>query len=233
MNILYEIFMVILSFISVYFAWVDYSNSLLPWQYYLDILIWIIFVIDYMYRIIKSSDKKQFIKSNIFDLLAIFPFNSSFRAFRSFKLLKFLRLMKMTKIIAFIVRIFNKIKRFLKTNGFQYMLLLSLVMVIISVILVSFFESMTLQNGIWWAFVTITTVGYGDIAPNTVVGRIVACVLMITGIGLLGSLTSTITTFFIKPQKDTISNDKIDMIYSLYNNLNDSEKEEFKKIIHG
>lgn len=231
MNIFYEAFMVVLSFISIYFAWIDYSNSLQPWQYYIDVIIWGIFVIDYIYRIVKADNKKHFFRTNIFDLLAILPFNSAFRAFRSLKLLRLLKLTKMTKLIALVGRIYKKTKGFFKTNGFQYMLLLSTVMILIAGVLISFFEGMTLQNGIWWAFVTITTVGYGDISPNTLAGRIIACVLMVMGIGLLGSLTSAITTYFIKPQNETVSNDKLDMVYALYSNLNDHEKEEFKKII--
>jgi voltage-gated potassium channel len=53
-------------------------------------------------------------------------------------------------------------------------------------------------DGIWWAVVTASTVGYGDIAPTTLPGRLVAVVLMLTGVGLLSTLAASITAYFLE-----------------------------------
>ncbi|CDX64447.1 Putative uncharacterized protein [Leuconostoc citreum] len=58
------------------------------------------------------------------------------------------------------------------------------------------------MDSLWWAIATTTTVGYGDISPHTEVGRFVAIVLMIVGIGLIGSVTSTVTAYFVEEKKD-------------------------------
>lgn len=53
-------------------------------------------------------------------------------------------------------------------------------------------------DGLWWAFVTITTVGYGDFYPITIVGRLIAVGLMIAGIALLGTVTATLAAWFVE-----------------------------------
>ena len=52
-------------------------------------------------------------------------------------------------------------------------------------------------DAVWWAVVTVTTVGYGDKYPLTAAGRGVATVLMFVGIGLIGILTATIASYFV------------------------------------
>ena len=52
-------------------------------------------------------------------------------------------------------------------------------------------------DGIWWAIVTASTVGYGDIAPSTPTGRVIAVLLMLSGVGLISTLAASITTYFL------------------------------------
>ena len=59
----------------------------------------------------------------------------------------------------------------------------------------------------WWSIVTSTTVGYGDISPHTLVGKFAAVLLMLIGVGFIGILTSTITSYFA--QEDTSNFDKL------------------------
>jgi voltage-gated potassium channel len=55
-------------------------------------------------------------------------------------------------------------------------------------------------DALWWAVVTVTTVGYGDKIPVTGAGKVVAVALMLTGIGLVGVLTATVASFFVQQQ---------------------------------
>jgi voltage-gated potassium channel len=52
-------------------------------------------------------------------------------------------------------------------------------------------------DALWWALTTTTTVGYGDIYPTTTEGRLIAVLLMLTGIGVIGMFTATIASFFM------------------------------------
>lgn len=64
-----------------------------------------------------------------------------------------------------------------------------------------------LGDGFWWAMVTITTVGYGDLTPVTPVGRVVAVCLMLGGIALLGVVTATLSSWLVERVTDTSSPD--------------------------
>ena len=58
-------------------------------------------------------------------------------------------------------------------------------------------------DALWWAIVTVTTVGYGDRFPVTGGGRTVAVILMLLGIGLIGVLTATVASVFVKEHTDS------------------------------
>lgn len=235
-SIIYEVLICILAIVSVIFAIIDINSNMVHWMIAADHLIYAFFIVDYIIRFILAKNKKTFIKTNILDLIAILPFSSALRVFRAtkvFRIAKLAKLTKLTRLFALLGRMLSRCKVFLNTNGFKYMLMFSSALVLAGGALISFFEDMNLMDGLWWSFVTAATVGYGDISPSTTYGRIVACSLMICGIGLIGSLTSTITSFFINSGKDKtpVSNDRIDMVIKLYNELNDSEKEIFKNEI--
>jgi voltage-gated potassium channel len=59
----------------------------------------------------------------------------------------------------------------------------------------------TLWDGVWWAIETVSTVGYGDIYPQTVQGRLIALVLMFVGIGFLSLLTAAFASRFVKQER--------------------------------
>ena len=66
-----------------------------------------------------------------------------------------------------------------------------------------------LGDGIWWALVTITTVGYGDITPVTTLGRVVASSLMLLGLGLIATITAIVSAKFIQNFVDHHTNDDV------------------------
>ena len=66
-----------------------------------------------------------------------------------------------------------------------------------------------LGEGIWWALVTITTVGYGDITPVTTLGRVVASSLMLLGLGLIATITAIVSAKFIQNFVDHHTNDDV------------------------
>lgn len=226
----YDLFIMILAIISVTIAIADMSHSLPYWIIALDNIIYGIFVIDYFVRFIISKNKKEFFRLNILDLIAILPFNSILRGLRILKISKLAKLTKLTKLTRFIARssrTFSKSKKFFNTNGFKYICITAVIAILFSSIAISYVEKMNFIDAIWWSFVTATTVGYGDISPDSNIGRIIAALLMLVGIGLIGSLTSTITSFFIAERKKNVDNSRVEMCLVLYEQLNADEKELF------
>ena len=233
----YNITVCILCVVSVAFAIIDFTKGLTPVQNIIDWIVYGLFVIDYIVRFVIADKKKDFFKQNVLDLIAIIPFSSAFRVFRILKFTKLLRFTKFTKlgklfrIGSVSARMLTKVKRFLNTNGFKYVLMLSGASILCATFGMMHFEQMTFQDALWWSFVTATTVGYGDLSPTSNAGRIIASLLMLVGIGLIGSLTSSITSFFLytdeEPKK--FSSDKVEMVLTMYGSLSEDEKEAFKQ----
>lgn len=228
---LYDIVISLLALASVVLAVLDLTKGLSGFLYWADIIIYAIFIIDYFVRLVFSKSKKEFIKSNVIDLIAILPVNSAFRALRMLKFTKLLKLAKFSRLIRVFsvsARGFSKAKRFLNTNGLKYVITLTVIAIMGGAIGMTFLEEMSFPDALWWSFVTATTVGYGDLSPASPGGRIIAALLMLVGIGLIGSLTSSITSYFLNTKKQEVNSEKVKMALLLYDSLSDEEKEEFR-----
>ena len=92
----------------------------------------------------------------------------------------------------------------------------------------------TFEDGIWWALVTVTTVGYGDITPATTLGRIVAGTLMFFGLGLIATVTAIVSAKFVQNYVDHHTNDdvleKLEELESEIEKLKSLEEDELEKL---
>lgn len=81
-------------------------------------------------------------------------------------------------------------------------------------------------DGVWWAFVTATTVGYGDVFPITAEGRGIGVVMMLVGISLLSVVTANIAAYFVEEDQDGLADvkERLDRMESLL--LADPERSE-------
>ncbi|MGX7419443.1 potassium channel family protein [Carnobacterium gallinarum] len=216
---LYEPLIIILASISIILVILDFASiinmTVFPFLQ-IDSTILIIFAVDYLIRFLNSDNKIQFFKLNIFDLLAIIPFNSLFSFFRMsriFRIARLTKILRLTRLVGITGKLQKNSKKFLHTNGLVYLIYISIFLLIFSSIIYSIAENVSLTDSLWWAMATATTVGYGDISPSTPLGRLVAILLMFLGIGFIGMLTSSITSYF------TVENKKEDEIDALHKKI--------------
>lgn len=227
-------FMALLALISISFVILDTTNEIDITKYpyvIFDNGILIIFAIDYFTRLTLAPNKLEFVKHNIFDLLSIIPFSSFFSFFRIARLARLARLARIIRIVSLTGRLKNGLTRFFKTNGFIYLVITCFLILLAASITYSISEKVSLGEALWWSIATTTTVGYGDISPTTITGKIIATILMFVGIGFIGMLTSSIMTFFSQKEDD-------DTMQKILEKLDKIEKEnielksEIQKINH-
>lgn len=233
----YNISITVLSIASIVLAALDIAGKIpmskTPYKQ-IDTGILLIFVVDYAVRFYIADDRKAFFKKNVPDLLAIIPFNSvfsAFRVFRVFRLAKASRILKFMRFLragAFAAKVRHMISGVLKTNGLIYLLYVNSGLVLAASGIMMQTEGMTFQDALWWSIVTCTTVGYGDLSPSTALGRLTAVVLMMFGIGFIGMLTGSITTYFTSDREPDIQPD--DDLETLISSASSTDRQKIYEI---
>lgn len=175
-----------------------------------------IFILDYLLRLLTADYKLKksicsfclypFTPMAIIDMLSILPsltiLNSSFRLLKLFRLLRTLKVLRAFKIIRYsksfeiISNVFKKQKKVLTavaTMAISYILVSALVVYNVEP------ESFkTFFDAVYWATISLTTVGYGDIYPITTIGRIVTMVSSAFGIAIIALPSGVITAGYLE-----------------------------------
>jgi voltage-gated potassium channel len=164
-------------------------------------VIWIGFTLEFVAILVVAPRKLAALRAHWLEALIVVitpPFIPGvFSAFRAARLIRLLRLVRLGVLGS---RAMRAAHVFTSREGFRYVSLLTGLLVIVAGATISVADSEDFPNlgvGIWWAMTTVTTVGYGDVVPHTVPGRIVAGCLMLVGIGFLSMLTATIASSFV------------------------------------
>ncbi len=175
--------------------------------YSLEWIFTILFTIEYIARIWVSPNPRKYITSffGIIDLLSILPAYISivFTGYhsliilRSFRLLRVFRIFKLVRFVGEA----SQLRRALISSKAKITVFLTAVGIIVVIMGTIMYIVEGAENGftsiprsIYWAIVTLTTVGYGDIAPSTVIGQALASVIMVMGYAIIAVPTGIVTT---------------------------------------
>jgi voltage-gated potassium channel len=156
---------------------------------------WFAFALDLIYGIWKAESKKEYLKRHPLEIASV--------------LLPFLRPLRLLRVISFGSLVIQKVaigRHFAITVKVAISALfisyVAAIQITISERTVEGSNIKTFSDGLWWAVTTVTTVGYGDRYPTTTEGRLLAVLLMITGISLVGVITASVAAWFVKLSQD-------------------------------
>jgi voltage-gated potassium channel len=186
------------------------AQRLMRW---IDNLICLFFLLDFAVRFHRAESKLQFMKWGWIDLLASIPEVNVLRWGRLFRIFRVLRLILVFRSVReFFGALFTSRTR----GGIASVFAITFLVLTLASTGILFCERnpgsniRTAEDAVWWSVTTITTVGYGDKFPVTTPGRMLAACLMFTGVGLFGTLSGVIASFFLgngsspkSPEDDT------------------------------
>jgi len=174
--------------------WYPVSNNVKTLCITVEYLCWAVFVADYVVQFKLAQNRRRFLKSEWLALLLVaIPFFRPIRAIRGIVFARQASTRPRESMVASIPWIISSIG------------LLMMIIMGAAVLNVERFAPggniKTPSDALWWALVTVTTIGYGDRFPVTNEGRLLAAVLIVFGIGLLASLTGYIASWIISQSK--------------------------------
>jgi voltage-gated potassium channel len=211
----YQVFILVLSVCAIALAATtvvakldDSSRTLLD---YADWAVCGVFLVDFAVTFAKAPSKTRYMATwGWLDLLSSLPAIDMARwgrAARVFRIIRVLRAMRATRIVASLTM------RYRARNAVLASAVLLLLVLFSCSIAIMHFEDVDGGNirspsdALWWAMSTVTTVGYGDFYPVTWEGRVLAVILMLTGVGVFSTLAGAMSTVFLTPAVDEEESD--------------------------
>jgi voltage-gated potassium channel len=155
--------------------------------------------------LVVAPSKAAALRAHWLDAVIVVVTAPAFGAFlSSLRLLRLARLLRLFRLGAIFTRLLQRERAVTSGTAFRFAALLTLLVVVIAGAVESLVDTQDFPStwdGMWWAVVTVTTVGYRDVYPTSVEGRLIAMVVMLFGIGFLSVLTATVASRFVKTER--------------------------------
>ena len=171
---------------------------------YADYVVCILFLADFVFSLLRAPHRwRYFITWGWLDLLSSIPTMHIMRWGRAARIVRVLRVLRGLRAAKLLVSLVLQRKA---ESSFLAVGLVALLLIVFCSIAVLHVETEPASNiksaedALWWAFATVTTVGYGDRYPVTSEGRFIAAILMCAGVGLFGTFSGFLAAWFIGPE---------------------------------
>lgn len=161
------------------------------------------FALGYIICFSLALRKRIFVKTHVLDLLAIVPYNEVFTFLCFSRVGRFARLVKISRLISLSSKLKHNSNRINRRNGFHFLFSANSIIILISSSIIARVEHHNFIDAIWWSVATVSTVGYGESVPKTLVGKVIAVVLMFSGITTLGLLTNSLNNILVRSGRQT------------------------------
>lgn len=183
------------------------NNPAERWVQIADWTVWAIFLLEYVAMVAVGPERTAYVKRNPLNLAVIvFSYPGLpvlFGLIRLARLARFLRLIRLMTVTA---RAIEALRIIVWRRSVVCVAGVSALIIVAGGASLTLLEPQTVKggfgDGVWWAIVTAATVGYGDIAPTSLVGRLIAVVLMLSGVGLVSTLAASITAYFLGTEEN-------------------------------
>jgi len=162
-----------------------------------DWLVWLAFLAETVLLSALARNKRAYLFGNWMNLVIItggMPFFWQFPP-----LIGLLRSIRLVLVVMLLVRLSKSARKLLSRHQLGNTLMVAFVTMVMSGIIISRIDPSigTIWDGMWWAWVTMATVGYGDVVPHSGAGRLFGSLLILFGVVLLSMLTANLAAFFI------------------------------------
>jgi voltage-gated potassium channel len=159
---------------------------------------WLMFVGEIAIMLVVTENRRRWLRTHPAELIAtvlsppILP-----GPLQTVRMLRVLRIARLAVTV-------KHLRRFVTPDGLRDAALFTLFVVLAGGVAFSQVERtqhLSAWDGVWWATSTLTTVGYGDITPHTVAGRVIAIIMMVSGVGFVALLTAAVAERFIRDER--------------------------------
>ena len=177
--------------------------------------IWLFFVLETVVLASLVEDKFRYLRSNWMNLLIIgtgvpLLWGGGVHAAA-------LRTLRLLLMLPLLLNSSSTVRKILSRNHLGTTLLVALAFTLMSGVLIAGIDPTieTVWQGIWWAWVTVATVGYGDVVPQSTAGKVFGAVVILFGLGFFSLLTASFSAYFVSRGEIEIEEEEVEEIYRL------------------
>lgn len=193
--------MALLGFVWLALLLVELTKGLSPALEFISIVIWIIFILDFLLKLILAPNKWSFLKKNWLTVISlIIPALRIVRFVRLFRVIRGLRSIRLVKVVASLNRGMKSLGSTMKRRGLKYVVALTLVVIFGGAAGMYGFENehglKSYGDSLWWTAMLLTSLG-SEYWPQTGEGKTLCLLLAIYGFCVFGYITATLASFFV------------------------------------